>query len=145
MTTVELPLVTVSTVTANGPVLAGRHTQVDATAAPVTVTLPSPPTPGARLSVEKVDTTINPVVVSGSIRGSAATVFLVTQYDVSTFLWTGSTWRVSGSSGVNGVGTTGGGTTGALGVIDNGNGSASIDPTGSTALVDNGNGSATLS
>lgn len=85
MTSVETPRLVVATATANGTLAAGKHTPVDATAGPLTMTLPTGVNPGAHLSVEKTDATSNTVTVSGSIRGTAGTYVVSAQYEKVTF------------------------------------------------------------
>ena len=58
-----------ATVTTAGGLTAGSHNSVDATSGSLTMTLPTPTHLGAYLSVEKIDSTANTVVISGSIRG----------------------------------------------------------------------------
>ena len=80
-TEVSTTQIVAATLTANGNATAGHHTPVDATSGAVTVTLPSVSASnvGAKLSVEKIDTSANAVTVSGSIRGTASTLTLTTK------------------------------------------------------------------
>lgn len=83
-----------STVTGNTTLVSGTHTPVDATAASVTVMLPTNVSPGSPLSVGKVDSTTNQVIVSGTIRGVVTTITLVVQYEAIELLAdaTGTSW-----------------------------------------------------
>lgn len=72
----ELGMGVASVASANGTLVSGQHNPVDATGASRTMALPATAKPGARLSVEKVDSSANTVAVFGSIRGISATVTL---------------------------------------------------------------------
>lgn len=81
MTTLQTVLTTTTTTaTTSATLAAGKHTPVDATSAALTMTLPTPARAGARLRVEKIDTTANTVTVSGTIRGAATTITLTSQF-----------------------------------------------------------------
>lgn len=92
MTNVELPRTIATTYTANGTLVAGTHTPVDATTGSITVNLPSPTHVGASLSVEKRDASTNAVIISGSIRGPLGSISLVWQFETVTLRWSGATW-----------------------------------------------------
>lgn len=92
MTNVELPRTIATTFTANGTLVAGTHTPVDASSGTRTVSLPTPTHVGSSLSVEKRDASTNAVVIGGSIRGATTTISLAWQYETLTLRWSGSTW-----------------------------------------------------
>lgn len=100
MTIVATPRTVAAAVTTNTTATAGKHLPADATAGPITVTLPAVSTSnaGAHLSVEKRDSTTNLVTISGSIRGAAGTVNLVWQSETVEFTAdaSGSWWPVAG-------------------------------------------------
>jgi hypothetical protein len=93
-TLVQAPQKVRSVVTAGAPLSKGYVTPVDASAGPLTMTLPTGAAQGVLITVEKVDSSANAVTVSGSIRGSAGTLVLSVQYMTATFIAdsTGS-WR----------------------------------------------------
>ena len=89
---------TVATVTSAATLAADKHTPVDATAAALTVTLPTPTRAGQVVVVEKVDATANAVTVSGTIRGVTATTTLVGQYETLMLISESTTsWRPEAS------------------------------------------------
>ncbi len=61
-----------STVTINGTLVSGAHNPIDATSGNLTMSLPTAQPLGTLLSVEKMDSTTNSVVVTGNIRGTAS-------------------------------------------------------------------------
>ena len=74
-----------------------QHTPVDATAGPITMTLPTGAASGSQISCEKYDSTANVVTVSGSIRGSAGTITLSLSKETIAFTAdsAGSWWPTS--------------------------------------------------
>lgn len=84
-----------ATVTSSATLAANKDTPVDATAGPITVTLPTTAAAGAMVAVEKIDASANAVTVSGTIRGVASSqIPLTSQYEARTFLSEGSgSWR----------------------------------------------------
>lgn len=70
-----------TTITSSATLTTGQHTPVDASAAGVTVTLPTGANVGASLSIEKIDATTNAVTITGSMRGTATTLTLTGQYE----------------------------------------------------------------
>jgi len=110
MTAILLPRSYSTPVTASGVLPAGRHTTLDASSGPLTMTLPVPGNVDAVLSVEKVDPTGNPITVGGPIRGGGATLTLTSQYETAELRWSGATWRVTSGYLESGGGS--GGSTG---------------------------------
>jgi hypothetical protein len=81
--TVQLPRKVATTATSGAALTKGKHTPVNATSAPVTMTLPIGAAEGVEISVEKVDGSANAVTVSGNIRGvGASTISLTNQNDL---------------------------------------------------------------
>lgn len=87
------------TVSAAGPLTAGKHNQISAAAGSFTVTLPGSANVDGFISVEKTDSTLNTITISGNIRGATGTLVLSAQYQTAEFRWSGSTWRVLGGYG----------------------------------------------
>lgn len=75
---IELPRTIAATTTTDATAVAGKHSLVDATANPITVTLPAigAGSAGAHLSIEKTDATAHAVTVTGNIRGATASLTL---------------------------------------------------------------------
>lgn len=75
---IPMPRTIAAAITSSATVVAGKHTPVDASAAAVTVTLPTAAAgfAGQHLSIEKADTSGNAVTVTGNIRGTTASVTL---------------------------------------------------------------------
>lgn len=58
----------------------GGHTPANAAGGPITLTLPTTPAAGKMLSVEKTDTSINAVTITGNIRGAAGQSIILSLY-----------------------------------------------------------------
>lgn len=72
-----------------------RFIDVDATLASRTITLPTTFNSGYAVTITKIDSTVNPVVLSpasGLINGLAS-ISLYGQFDSIRAIWTGATWR----------------------------------------------------
>lgn len=92
-TTVSTPRKVATTATSGAPLAKGAHNPVDATASPLTMTLPAAAA-GVEISVEKVDGSANVVTISGTIRGVSSSITLPTQFEGRTFLSEGAgSWR----------------------------------------------------
>jgi parallel beta-helix repeat protein len=88
-----------ATAAADGTALADSHNPFDATAGALTVTLPTGQTQGTRMSVEKVDSSENPVTLSGNLRGIVgSTIPLVWQHETVELVTdsSGSWWPIAG-------------------------------------------------
>lgn len=101
--------------TTSGTLTAGKHSTLDATGGPLSMSLPVPPDVDTYLSVEKVDPSANPVTIAGSIRGGGGSVTLTVQYQTAELRWNGSTWRVTAGYGAPSAGS--GGSGGGLGGV----------------------------
>lgn len=89
-----LPVLSANNVVTTGGVLAVNVvTDVDATAGTVAMTLPSSAPSGTLVTVEKYDTTLNAVTITGNVRGQPATVTsLQYQYQSIMYLFSAGTW-----------------------------------------------------
>lgn len=88
-----------ATVTADGAAVVNKHNPVDATAAARTITLPTGQSEGTQVSVEKVDTGLNTVTVSGNIRGVGGATIPLAYLSESLMLRAdsaGSWWPIAG-------------------------------------------------
>lgn len=100
VTGIDLPLseldkryLTVTTVWTTGALSIGVNA-VDATAGAKTPTLPTPTLIGQIIAVEKTDTSVNTVAISGTIRGSAGTITLMGPNEAVVFVAESlSSWR----------------------------------------------------
>lgn len=84
--------------TVNGALSSGVHNPVDATAGNLTMTLPTAAAAGRLISIEKTDSTLSTVTLSGPIRGSTGTVALVWPHESIEMVSdsTGSWWPTAG-------------------------------------------------
>jgi hypothetical protein len=99
-TNVVLPRAVAAAASTAAALAAGKHTPVNAANGAITMTLPAAATgnAGASLSVEKTDSSLNLVTISGSIRGATSTVTLAWKNESVEFVAdaTGSWWPVAG-------------------------------------------------
>lgn len=89
-----------ATKTANFTATTATMTPVDCTSGTVTATLPSATgNAGAQVVVQRIDASVNSVIVSGTIRGSASTVTLALQFETLALVsnGTGSWWPGNGN------------------------------------------------
>jgi len=87
-----------ATRTTAGALVVNKHNPIDATAAPLTMTLPTGQLQGSIIIAEKYDSTANAVTISGNIRGvPASTDVLVLAHQTTMFEAdaSGSWWPVS--------------------------------------------------
>lgn len=88
-----------STVSASGPLVVNKHNPVSASAANRTMTLPTGQTEGTQVSVEKTDSSVNTVTISGNIRGvGSSTIALAYQNEALQLRAdsAGSWWPIAG-------------------------------------------------
>jgi len=94
VTTYVQPMKVVTANTA-GTLATSAFTDVDATSGPLTMTLPTSAN-GQLICVEKSDSTVNVVTISGSIRGGNTTVSLSYQKESMLFMsYSGSWWPIA--------------------------------------------------
>lgn len=88
-----------ATITASGALVLNKHNPVDATGGAKTMTLPIGQAEGAQVSVEKTDSSVNAVSVTGSIRGVGSSTISLPWQNEALLLRadsSGSWWPISG-------------------------------------------------
>lgn len=116
----------ITRVTANTSLGSGQYTTVDATSAPVTITLPSSNLfSGAQVGIKKVDASTNAVTISPGVNtyeaGAPTTLTVQGQSVTLAYDLAQTTWRVVSGSGTTGpAGTAGTAATVAVGTTTTG-------------------------
>jgi lysophospholipase L1-like esterase len=88
-----------ATVSASGAAVVNKHNPVDATAAARSLSLPTGQAEGTQVSVEKVDSSVNTVSITGSIRGVGSSTISLSYLSESLMLRAdsaGSWWPIAG-------------------------------------------------
>lgn len=87
------------TVTASGALVLAKHNPVDASGGAKTMTLPTGQAEGTQVSVEKTDSSVNTVSITGSIRGVGSSTIVLPWQNEALLLRAdsaGSWWPISG-------------------------------------------------